>query len=128
MKFVDEVKISVASGSGGQGCVSFRRESHVPRGGPDGGDGGRGGHVIFQVNPQLSSLLDLRYKRTYHAGHGQPGKNSLMTGSDGKNLVLQVPKGNLIRDEKGTLVIDMAGQKEYVFLKGGTWWQGKYFL
>ena len=73
MKFIDEAHITVKSGKGGAGCISFRRESHVPRGGPDGGDGGKGGDVIISVNRQLSSLLDFKFKKKYNAQNGQPG-------------------------------------------------------
>ena len=86
MKFVDEVTIEVASGKGGAGSVSFRREKYVPRGGPDGGDGGRGGDVIFKTSYRLHSLLDLRLKRKYRAGDGDPGGTQKRSGKDGDDL------------------------------------------
>ncbi len=108
--------------------MSFRRESGIPRGGPDGGDGGKGGDVIFQANPQLSSLLDLRYKRKYYAGNGEPGRGSLMTGASGRNMVIQIPKGTVIRrEETDELVVDMADHEEYLFLKGGRGGKGNTF-
>ena len=108
--------------------MSFRRESYVPRGGPDGGNGGKGGDVIFQSNPQLSSLLDLRYKKVYNAGNGSPGGPSLMSGANGKDLVISVPPGTLIypEGEKETS-IDMAKQEKYIFLKGGRGGKGNAF-
>ena len=126
MKFIDEVDISVASGSGGAGCVSFRRESRVPRGGPDGGSGGSGGNIVFKTNPQLQSLLDLRYKKQYRAARGGTGGSSLKTGHKGADLVIAVPPGTQIYKE-GQLIRDMAKEKEYVFLKGGCGGKGNTF-
>lgn len=127
MRFIDEVTISVASGKGGAGCVSFRRERRVPRGGPDGGDGGRGGDVIFRVNPQLSSLLDLKYRKKYKAGDGRPGSGSMMTGHSGENLVISIPQGTMVRNEHGDLTVDMVEPREYIFLKGGRGGRGNTF-
>ncbi len=128
MKFIDEVTISVASGNGGPGCVSFRRESGVPRGGPDGGDGGKGGDVIFRVNPQVSSLLDLRYKSKYRAGNGLPGQGANRSGQNGDNLVIEVPPGTLVRSMEGGLLEDLGGEpRDFLFLKGGLGGKGNTF-
>ncbi len=96
--FLDEVKIHVTSGRGGDGVVHFRREKYVPRGGPDGGDGGRGGDVLLRVDRQLSSLSPFRRKRHFHAQDGTPGGGSRKTGRDGEPLVLRVPRGTMVKD------------------------------
>ena len=96
--FVDQVTISVQSGKGGDGCVSFRREKYVPKGGPDGGNGGKGGDVVLIANPQLHTLLDQRYKHTYAAENGAKGQKSLRTGRSGEDAYIQVPCGTVIRD------------------------------
>ncbi|KMP10808.1 GTPase CgtA [Candidatus Nitromaritima sp. SCGC AAA799-A02] len=97
--FIDEVTISIQAGDGGDGCSSFRREKYVPLGGPDGGDGGKGGDVIFETDAQLNTLTDLKNRRLYRAGNGKPGKGRLMTGKQGKNLVIKIPAGTLVKDE-----------------------------
>ncbi len=129
MKFVDEVTIEVASGHGGPGCVSFRREKFYPRGGPDGGDGGCGGSVIFRVSTRLHSLLDLKFKKKYIAPDGLPGKGQDRSGKDGEDMVLQVPPGTLIKDENGTLIKDLSEvlEEDFVFLKGGIGGKGNSF-
>lgn len=128
MKFVDEVTIEVASGRGGPGCVSFRREKYVPRGGPDGGDGGRGGHVIFKTSSQLHSLLDLKFKKKYAARNGQQGSSNMKTGADGSDLVLNVPVGTVIKDINGKIIKDLTeDEMEYVFLEGGMGGKGNTF-
>lgn len=96
MRFVDQAQITVASGKGGAGCVSFRREKFIPKGGPDGGDGGQGGDVIIQAQPRLLTLYDLRIKRFYQAENGQPGQGRQKYGRAGNDLVLEVPVGTLI--------------------------------
>lgn len=96
--FIDEVKINVKAGPGGAGCMSFRREAHVPKGGPDGGDGGRGGDVALQADAALSSLIDYRYKRHFKAGKGVHGKGAIRHGASGSDLVLKVPLGTVVRD------------------------------
>ena len=119
--FVDEVTISIQAGDGGAGCSSFRREKYVPRGGPDGGDGGDGGSVIFEADMHLTTLTDLRYQRIYRAENGKPGRGQLMTGKKGKDLVIQVPVGTLIRDEATRdLCVDLTEHGgQYVACHGG---------
>jgi len=103
--FVDEALIWVKAGDGGRGCVSFRREKYVPRGGPDGGDGGKGGDVILEADPNLKTLLDYRYKREYKAQNGEPGKGKNQHGKDGKPLILKVPVGTIVKDAQIDKVI-----------------------
>jgi len=108
MKFVDEVRIHVRAGDGGNGCASFRREAFVPKGGPNGGDGGKGGNVILQADGQLSTLLDLTYPRQFRALKGTHGKGKDQTGKNGEDLVLRVPTGTLVfDDETGDLLQDL---------------------
>ncbi len=119
--FVDVVKIYAAAGSGGHGAVSFRREKYIPAGGPDGGDGGRGGDIIFQADPGMKTLMDFRYKKRYRAGSGQNGAGSNKTGKNGEDLVLKVPVGTMIKDsERDIIIADLteAGQR-VVVAKGG---------
>ncbi len=119
--FVDETTIVVSSGSGGDGCVSFRREKFVPRGGPDGGDGGRGGDVVFIVKSNLKTLSHLKLKRVFRAGGGVRGSGQRMHGRDGKDVEIAVPPGTLVRDrESGELLADLtADGVRFVFLRGG---------
>src|SRR4029453_8316394 len=98
MKFIDEVKIRVIAGDGGRGCVSFRREKFVPRGGPNGGNGGHGGDVVAVADPQLTTLLDLRYQKQYKAARGQHGMGSDCHGRRGDDREIKVPVGTIIRD------------------------------
>src|SRR5512143_1381269 len=100
MKFVDEARIHVKAGDGGNGCVSFRRERYVPRGGPNGGDGGKGGDVILQADNQLSTLLDLTYPKRLVAQRGTHGKGKDQAGRNGKDLIIRVPVGTLVRDDQ----------------------------
>jgi GTP-binding protein len=121
MKFIDEVRIEVEAGHGGRGCMSFRREKFVPRGGPDGGDGGEGGDVVAVADPQLTTLLDLRYQRLYRAGRGVHGKGKDQHGKRGEEKVIPVPVGTMIRDaESGELLADLCepGQR-VVIARGG---------
>lgn len=127
MKFIDEVSITVISGKGGEGKVSFRREAMVPRGGPDGGDGGKGGDVIFRVNSRLHSLLDLRFQKVYRAQDGEPGQGRNRSGKKGEDLVLTVPPGTLIKDEDGEVLHDLRDGDEVVFLEGGLGGKGNVF-
>lgn len=128
MKFIDEVKITIASGRGGQGCVSFRRESLLPRGGPDGGDGGKGGSVILRSSRHLNSLVDIRQNKRYAARPGQPGSGANCTGQDGEDLVLVVPQGTIVRNLEGEILVDMTGVEEQVLLKGGRGGKGNTFF
>jgi GTP-binding protein len=121
MKFVDYVKVRVKAGDGGRGCVSFRREKYVPRGGPDGGDGGKGGDVVFKAVRQLNTLLDFRYKKEYSAEQGQHGRGQKMHGRDGQDLIIPVPVGTLVMDDETeeTIVdLDKDGE-EAVIVRGG---------
>ncbi len=126
MKFVDEIKIQVKSGDGGAGCVSFRREKFIPLGGPDGGDGGKGGDVTFQVSPHLATLLDLRHKPHLKAGRGKHGMGKDRHGAAGEDLTVFVPLGTVIKDaETDEILADLAepGQSVVLF-KGGRGGQG----
>jgi GTP-binding protein len=129
MKFVDEVSITVKSGKGGPGMVSFRSESMAPRGGPDGADGGRGGSVIFRVNTQQNSLLKYRFKNKFFAPDGDNGGRRNMTGADGKDLILEVPPGTIVKDrETGQVLLDLSEPGDYVFLAGGRGGKGNHFF
>lgn len=119
--FADRAKIFVRSGKGGDGHVSFRRELYVPDGGPDGGDGGRGGDVIFVVDEGLNTLVDYRNVRKFKAGDGKEGGKRRCHGADGDDIVLKVPPGTVVKDaESGKVILDMSNKKEpVIFLKGG---------
>lgn len=121
MNFVDYVTVFVKAGDGGKGCVSFRREKYVPRGGPNGGDGGRGGHIIFRATDELNTLIDLRYHREYRARRGQHGMGKKMHGKDGVDLIIPVPVGTIIRDaDTKAVIIDLdQNRMEAVVAKGG---------
>ena len=120
MQFVDYVKIFVKAGDGGRGCVSFRREKYVPRGGPDGGDGGRGGHIIFRATDELNTLLDQRYHSEYRAKKGQHGMGKKMHGKDGEDMVVRVPVGTIIKDTYTNDMIDLdENGMEALIAKGG---------
>lgn len=121
MKFIDRVKIYVQAGTGGNGTVAFRREAHVPKGGPSGGDGGRGGSVIFVATNSLSTLLDLRYYREYKAQNGEKGHAKKMHGADADDLVIRVPVGTCVYDDDtGNIIADLTkdGQRAGI-AKGG---------
>src|SRR5258707_3890437 len=98
MQFIDEATMNVLGGDGGNGCVAFRREKFVPRGGPSGGDGGNGGSVVLLADPQLGTLLDLRYQQSYRARSGEHGQGRDRYGRAGEDLVVRVPVGTLVRD------------------------------
>jgi GTP-binding protein len=121
MKFVDEVRIHVKAGDGGNGCVSFRRERFVPRGGPNGGDGGKGGDVILQANTQYSTLLDLTYPKKILAPKGTHGKGKDQAGRNGKDLIIRVPAGTLVRDDQGGKVLQdlLFDGQQFIAAKGG---------
>ena len=121
MKFIDEVKIEVRSGKGGNGCVSFRREKYIPRGGPNGGDGGKGGGVILEASGALQNLLNLSYRKLFRAKNGQPGLGKGKHGKDAPDLIIPVPLGTIVRDDPtkeilADLIIDQA---RYVAARGG---------
>lgn len=118
--FVDEAKISVKAGNGGAGCKSFRREAYVPKGGPDGGDGGRGGDIVLVADGAVSTLLDYHYKRHHKAERGYHGKGAVRHGASGDDLVLSVPLGTVVRDgETGELIADLAHQGQRVIVARG---------
>ena len=119
--FADSAKVYIRSGKGGDGHVSFRRELYVAAGGPDGGDGGRGGDVIFEVDDGLNTLTDFRHVRKYVAQDGQPGGKRRCHGADGEDLVIRVPEGTVIKEfESGKVIADMSGEnRREVILKGG---------
>ncbi|MEG3639379.1 GTPase ObgE [Magnetococcus sp. PR-3] len=121
MKFLDEAKIYLKSGDGGNGCVSFRREKYVPYGGPDGGDGGRGGDVIFQADSHLNTLIDFRYKQHFKAKRGMHGMGSQRTGPSADATIVKVPVGTVIRDdEDGQILVDMVEEgQQFLICKGG---------
>ncbi len=127
-RFIDEIQIYVASGKGGPGSVSFRRESMLPRGGPDGGDGGKGGDLIFQVNENLVSLVDYKPLKKYMAENGAAGAGANCSGKDGEDRVLDVPPGTLVKNEEGELIWDSALSRQYTFLKGGRGGKGNHFF
>ena len=120
MQFIDEAKITVISGNGGDGCVSFRREKFVPKGGPNGGDGGKGGDVVAVADANMSSLLDYRYRKEYRARNGQPGRGKDQHGKSGSDLVIPVPAGTVITSsEDGETLADLVEDGERFILAGG---------
>lgn len=123
--FVDQAKIKIKAGDGGDGAVSFHREKYVAAGGPDGGDGGRGGDVIFQVDDNFSTLIDFRYKRKYIAEKGQNGAARNCTGKSAPPLVIKVPRGTIVRDaETGRIMADMSTDEPKILAKGGNGGKG----
>jgi GTP-binding protein len=121
MGFIDEVLITVRSGDGGKGCVSFRREKFIPKGGPDGGDGGKGGSVFFRATERLATLIDFKYRRLFRARNGEPGKGKSQTGKNGKDIRIEVPIGTLLYDEEtGQEIADLVHDgQEVLVLEGG---------
>jgi GTP-binding protein len=120
MKFVDEARIHVKAGDGGNGCVSFRREWSIPRGGPNGGDGGKGGDVILQADAQRVTLLDLTYPKQFRAPKGSHGKGKDQTGKNGEDLIIRVPAGTLVRDHRtGELLQDLLFDGQRFVVAGG---------
>ena len=118
--FVDKVRITVIGGRGGDGAVAFHREKYVNAGGPDGGDGGHGGSVILRVSDHMTTLLDFRYKRKYSAQAGENGKGRNMHGRKGEPLIIEVPRGTVVRDaETNAIIVDMSTNEDFVIAKGG---------
>lgn len=118
--FIDIAKIKIKAGNGGNGAVSFRREKYVAAGGPDGGDGGKGGNIVFQVDDNLSTLADFRYKRKYAAPNGENGRGNRCFGRGGEDCIIRVPRGTLVKDaETGRLLADMSDDEPQIVAKGG---------
>jgi GTPase len=126
--FVDEAVIEVASGDGGAGSVHFRREKYVPKGGPDGGDGGKGGDVVFIVKENVKTLSRLRFKKYFHAKNGEPGRGQRKHGRDGENIEIEVPPGTIIKDaNSGECIKDLNVEGErWTYLSGGKGGKGNY--
>jgi GTP-binding protein len=126
VKFIDEAMITVRSGSGGKGCVSFRREKFIPRGGPDGGDGGKGGDIILKTTSGKRTLYQFRYQNHFKAENGANGQSKQKTGKNGQNLIIELPPGTLVFDANtGSLIKDLVNTGEtFVLLKGGRGGQG----
>jgi len=121
MKFIDYVKIIVKSGDGGAGHISFRREKFVPKGGPDGGNGGKGGDVIFHTDAHMTTLLDFKYHRHFIAKNGEPGEKSRKSGKDGKDVIIKIPCGTVIKDAvTEEIIADLhEPNTDYIFAEGG---------
>ena len=127
--FIDKARITVRAGTGGGGAVAFHREKYVAAGGPDGGDGGRGGNIVLQVDERMSTLADFRYKRKYAAPDGMPGQGKRCSGRDGEDLIIRVPRSTVVRDTAtGEIICDMAGMDSFVLARGGNGgWGNKHF-
>jgi len=120
LQFIDLVEIEVIAGDGGNGCVSFRREKFVPKGGPDGGDGGRGGHVIIRGDKHLGTLIDYRYRKVIRAGRGGHGKGKNQHGKDGKDAIVRVPLGTVVKDAStGEVIADISSEIDFIVARGG---------
>ena len=120
IQFVDVAKIHVKAGTGGNGVVTFHREKYVAAGGPDGGDGGRGGNVVFRGEKNLSTLMDFRYKRKYAAQNGEDGRGGNQSGRGAEDLIVKVPIGTVVKDaESGLVIADVSEEKDYIIAKGG---------
>ncbi|MDO4614054.1 MAG: GTPase ObgE [Lachnospiraceae bacterium] len=119
--FADKARIHIVSGKGGDGCVSFRREKYVPAGGPDGGDGGKGGDIIFEVDKSMNTLFIYKHRYMFKAGNGEPGRGRRCHGKNGDDLILKVPEGTILREEhSGRIVADLSGENQrQIVLKGG---------
>ena len=118
--FVDKARITIKAGDGGNGKVSFHREKYVAAGGPDGGDGGRGGDVYFVADTNLSSLIDFKYRKRYFAGRGQDGGSKRCSGKTGEDLVIRVPKGTVVRESgTGRVLADLSGAEPVLVAHGG---------
>lgn len=127
--FIDIAKIYVKAGNGGDGAVAFHREKYVAAGGPDGGDGGKGGNVVFVVDNNMNTLMDFKYKRKYVAENGQNGGKNNCSGAGGKDLIIKVPNGTIIRDaDSGLIIKDMSGIDSFIVAKGGNGgWGNQHF-
>ena len=127
--FIDNIKIYVKAGDGGNGAVSFHREKYVSAGGPDGGDGGRGGNIIFRIDEGANTLLAFRYKRKFVAENGGNGMTGKKHGKNGADVIISVPQGTLIKDpETGKIIFDMGSDREFVLCKGGRGgWGNRHF-
>ena len=127
--FVDKAEITVKAGKGGDGAVSFHREKYIAAGGPDGGDGGRGGDIVLKKDMNMSTLMDFRYKRKYAAENGADGSGSNRTGKDGNDQIIRVPNGTVVREkESDAVIIDMSGADSYRIARGGSGgWGNKHF-
>lgn len=127
--FADSTKLYVKAGNGGDGAISFRREKYVPAGGPDGGDGGKGGDIVFITADNLNTLADLRFKHKFIAPNGENGKGGKMYGKSGEDLVIKVPKGTIIKDAvTGQIIRDMSGDEPFILAKGGKGgWGNRHF-
>jgi len=121
MKFIDLARIKVKAGNGGNGAISFHREKFVPKGGPDGGNGGRGGNIILKADPHLTTLLDFKYKNFFKAENGKPGSSNNKTGSDGEDLIIPVPCGTVVKNaETGEVIVDLVEpNQQFIVARGG---------
>ncbi len=126
MKFIDEALIHVSAGNGGPGCVSFRREKYVPKGGPDGGDGGKGGDIVIRASSRRRTLQQFRYKKHFKAANGSPGQGKQKTGADGQTVAIEVPLGTIVREaESGRILKDLTGEGQTLLAaKGGAGGRG----
>ena len=127
--FIDVAKIYIKAGDGGDGAVAFHREKYVAAGGPDGGDGGKGGSIVFIADSNMNTLLDFRYKRKYIAKNGENGGRNNCSGANADDLIIKVPKGTLIKDAQSGLIIkDMSDGESFVAAKGGNGgWGNQHF-
>lgn len=127
MKFIDCTVIHVKAGDGGRGCVSFRREKYVPKGGPDGGDGGKGGDVILKATSELNTLIDIAYRKNYRAQRGEHGKGKKKHGADGADTIILLPVGTVVKDIEGNVLADLDYEgASYIAAKGGKGGLGNY--
>ena len=126
--FIDYAKISIKAGDGGNGAVTFRREKYVASGGPDGGDGGKGGDIIFVVDPDSNTLIDFRFKKIFKANDGKNGSGNNCYGKSADDLIIKVPRGTIIKDvQTGKIVVDLSDEKqEEVILKRRPWRKRKF--
>ena len=126
--FVDYVKVHIASGNGGKGSTHLHREKFVAKGGPDGGDGGRGGHVIIRANPNLWTLVGFKHKQHFKAGHGEHGSKNRSTGADGEDVYVEVPLGTVVKDaETDEILAEITGEsQEYMAAEGGMGGRGNW--